>query len=57
MLDIGFSLSTAERGVTLQQSNLEGGITDADRASRDDYEKNWSATLDGLKAVVEKQSS
>ena len=39
--------------VTLQQSNLNGRVTDADRASRADYEKNWNATLEGLKKVVE----
>ena len=39
--------------VTLEQSNLNGSITDADRNSRDDYEKNWQATLEGLKKVAE----
>lgn len=39
--------------VTLDQSNLNGGVSEADRASRDDYEKNWSATLQGLKKVAE----
>jgi uncharacterized protein YndB with AHSA1/START domain len=39
--------------VTLEQSNLNRGVTDADRASREDYEKNWSSTLQGLKQVVE----
>lgn len=39
--------------VTLDQSNLNGGVSEADRASRDDYEKNWSATLQGLKKVTE----
>ena len=39
--------------VTLEQSNLNGGITDADRKSRDDYEKNWQGTLEGLKKVAE----
>ena len=39
--------------VTLTQSNLEGGVTDADRANRDDYENNWASTLDGLKKVAE----
>ena len=57
VLDIELEPVDGRTRVTLQQSNLEGGITDADRASRDDYEKNWSATLDGLKAVVEKSNS
>ena len=39
--------------VTLEQSNLSGEITDADRQSRADYEKNWQGTLDGLKKVAE----
>ena len=39
--------------VTLEQSNLNGGVTEADRASKADYEKNWSATLEGLKKVAE----
>ncbi|HEY4608082.1 MAG TPA: SRPBCC domain-containing protein [Ilumatobacteraceae bacterium] len=39
--------------VTLEQSNLTGGVTEADRKSRADYEKNWSATLKGLKQVAE----
>ncbi|MGZ4741033.1 MAG: SRPBCC family protein [Ilumatobacteraceae bacterium] len=39
--------------VTLDQSNLNGEITDADLKSRDDYEKNWQATLEGLKKVAE----
>ena len=39
--------------VTLDQSNLNGGVTDADRANRADYEKNWTTTLEGLKKVAE----
>jgi len=39
--------------VTLEQSNLTGGVTEADRKSRGEYEKNWSATLKGLKKVAE----
>lgn len=39
--------------VTLEQSNLNGGVTDADEASRADYEKNWKGTLEGLKQVAE----
>ena len=40
--------------VTLAQSNLEGGVTDDDRAHREDFEKNWSTMLEGLKQVAEK---
>jgi uncharacterized protein YndB with AHSA1/START domain len=39
--------------VTLRQSNLEGGATDADRANREDYEKNWTQMLEGLKRTTE----
>jgi uncharacterized protein YndB with AHSA1/START domain len=39
--------------VTLEQSNLNGKVTDADRSSRADYEKNWASTLEGLKKVAE----
>lgn len=39
--------------VALTQSNLEGGVTAADRENRDDYENNWSTMLEGLKKTVE----
>ncbi len=39
--------------VELIQSNLIGGVTEADRRSREDYEKNWSMVLQGLKDTVE----
>ena len=39
--------------VTLQQSNLNGTVTEEDRKSREDYEKNWASTLQGLKKVAE----
>jgi uncharacterized protein YndB with AHSA1/START domain len=39
--------------VVLEQSNLNGRVTDTDRKSRADYEKNWTATLEGLKKVAE----
>ncbi len=44
---------TAGTKVTLEQSNLNGGVSEADRASRDDYEKNWATVLQGLKKVAE----
>jgi uncharacterized protein YndB with AHSA1/START domain len=40
--------------VTLRQSNLQGGATDADRANREEFEKNWKQMLDGLKEVTER---
>jgi uncharacterized protein YndB with AHSA1/START domain len=39
--------------VTLRQSNLEGGVTDEDRANRENYEKNWKHMLEGLKKTTE----
>ena len=39
--------------VTLQQSNLQGGATDEDRANRQHYEKNWMQMLEGLKETTE----
>ena len=52
---VHITLADADGGtkVTLEQSNLNGGVTDADRASRADYEKNWEGTLEGLKKVAE----
>jgi uncharacterized protein YndB with AHSA1/START domain len=39
--------------VVLEQSNLEGGPTEEDRANREDYEKNWNQMLEGLKRTTE----
>ena len=39
--------------VELTQSNLAGGVSDADRSNRADYEKNWTTVLEGLKTTVE----
>ena len=38
--------------VTLIQSNLEGGVTEADREHRAEYEKNWAGVLAGLSKAV-----
>ena len=52
---VHIGLVDSENGtrVTLEQSNLNGQVTDADRKSRDDYEKNWQGVLEGLKKVAE----
>ena len=52
---VHITLDDADDGtrVTLEQSNLNGKVTDADQKSRDDYEKNWQGTLEGLKKVAE----
>ena len=39
--------------ITLVQTNLEGGITATDRERRDEYERNWSTLLAGLKELAE----
>ena len=53
---VHIALAEARSGttVTLTQSNLTGGVTEADRASREEYEKNWKAMLEGLKATAER---
>ena len=53
VVDITLHDTNAGTEVVLTQSNLEGGVTDADRSSREDYERNWTSTLAGLKSVVE----
>ena len=53
LVDILLDTGGAETEVRLLQTNLEGGLTDADREHRADYEKNWSAMLEGLKQTVE----
>ena len=54
VVDIALADSGRGTKVTLTQSNLTGGVTDADRAGRADYEKNWQSMLEGLKAVAER---
>ncbi len=53
VVDIELHEADAATEVTLTQSNLSGGVSDADRASRDEYTKNWNTVLEGLKKVVE----
>ena len=53
VVDIELRKAEAATEVTLTQSNLSGAITDADRASRDEYTANWNKVLQGLKKVVE----
>ena len=52
---IDIDLTEVEGGteVRLRQSNLMGGITESDRKSRPEYEKNWRSILQGLRKVVE----
>lgn len=53
VVDISLHKADAATEVTLTQSNLSGAVTDADRASRDEYTKTWNSVLQGLKKVVE----
>jgi uncharacterized protein YndB with AHSA1/START domain len=39
--------------VRLTQSNLSGEVTEADRASRAQFESNWNQVLNGLKKTAE----
>jgi uncharacterized protein YndB with AHSA1/START domain len=43
--------------VRLRQSNLLGGVTEGDRQSRAEFEKNWRSMLQGLRKVVEGSDS
>jgi uncharacterized protein YndB with AHSA1/START domain len=53
VVDIALDEADGGTTVTLTQSNLDGGITESDRANRDDYEQNWKMMLQGLKKTVE----
>jgi len=53
VVDITLDKANGSTEVTLTQSKLDGDITDEDRAHRDDYIKNWTSVLNGLKKVVE----
>ena len=39
--------------VTLTQSNMSGEVTKADLEQKEQFEKNWSIVLEGLKKTVE----
>ena len=53
LVDITLDGATGSTTVTLEQSNLTGGVTDEDRASREQFEQNWQDMLDGLRATAE----
>jgi uncharacterized protein YndB with AHSA1/START domain len=56
LVDITLKKIADGTDVRLVQSNLQGGLTDADRKQRSDYEKNWSEMLKGLKQAAEGSS-
>jgi uncharacterized protein YndB with AHSA1/START domain len=52
---VTYELSPRGQGateVTLTQSNLTGGVRPSDEKMRAEYEKNWTAVLDGLERTV-----
>ncbi len=53
---VTFELAPSDAGteVVLTQSNLKGGVTDADEKHRAEYEKNWQTVLKGLGDAAEK---
>ena len=38
--------------VTIIQENLDGGVTETDRQHKAEYEKTWSAMLEGVEKAV-----
>jgi uncharacterized protein YndB with AHSA1/START domain len=55
VVTITLSAAGDRTDVELKRSNLKGGVSEADRRHRDDYESNWSTMLDGLKKSVEER--
>jgi uncharacterized protein YndB with AHSA1/START domain len=53
LVDITLDGTDGTTMVTLEQSNLTGGVTDEDRASREQFEQNWQQMLDKLRATAE----
>src|SRR6476659_2640984 len=45
LVDITLDGGTDTTNVTLEQSNLTGGVTAEDRASREQFEQNWQQML------------
>ena len=52
-IDIDLGKVVGGTKVRLRQSNLMGGVTEEDRKSRPEFEKNWRSMLQGLRKVVE----
>ena len=53
VVDITLVDDAAGTMVTLTQSNLDGRVTDDDRAHREEFERNWTGMLEGMKQLVE----
>ena len=53
LVDITLDGGSDRTSVTLEQSNLTGGVSDEDRASREQFEQNWQQMLEGLRDTAE----
>ena len=53
LVDITLDGGSDTTTVTLEQSNLTGGVSDEDRASREQFEQNWQQMLEGLRDTAE----
>jgi uncharacterized protein YndB with AHSA1/START domain len=53
LVDITLDGGSDTTSVTLEQSNLTGGVSDEDRASREQFEQNWQQMLEELRDTVE----
>ena len=53
LVDITLDGGSDTTNVTLEQSNLTGGVSDEDRAAREQFEQNWQQMLEKLRDTVE----
>ena len=53
LVDITLDGASDTTSVTLEQSNLTGGVSDEDRAARRQFEQHWQQMLEGLRNTVE----
>jgi uncharacterized protein YndB with AHSA1/START domain len=53
LVDITLDGRDGTTTVTLEQSNLTGGVSAEDRASREQFEQNWQQMLEGLRGTAE----
>ena len=53
LVDITLDGPDGTTTVTLEQSNLTGGVSAEDRSSREQFEQNWQQMLEGLRGTAE----
>jgi len=53
LVDITLADSGGLTTVTLEQSNLTGGVNEEDRANREQFEQHWQQMLEGLRRTAE----